>query len=340
MLLAIQFPEWLKPEIIPGLPFLRWYGLMYIVAFSIAYWLFKVQVKERGLQIDKDDILNFFFWGIVGLLIGARLFAVTIYDKEGHFLQSPWEAFLPIRFLSGQCTFTGFQGMSYHGGLFGAVVALIIYARIKKIDLLDWGDMLVAGIPLGYTFGRLGNFINGELYGRVATVPWGMYFPHAELIPTDQPWTKAIAAKVGLDISGRAMVNLPRHPSQLYESFFEGIFLFLVIWFILRKHKPFKGFIIGCYMIGYGIVRFFIEYTRQPDIGIDFPIKLVNIDNPGYLFLTPWNFSMGQILCMLMILGGITALIIFDKLDKREKARVQLEEQKGINLKKLRKKIK
>jgi phosphatidylglycerol:prolipoprotein diacylglycerol transferase len=167
-----------------------------------------------------------------------------------------------------------------------------------------------------------------------------MYFPHAELIPTDKPWTKEIAAKVGLDITGLAKVNLPRHPSQLYEGFFEGIFLFLVIWFLLRKRKPFKGFIIGCYIIGYGIVRFFIEYTRRPDIGMDFPIQLVNIENPGYLFLTPWNFSMGQILCSLMIAGGIVALIFFSRLDKREKTKVLLEEQKGFSLKKLRKKIK
>jgi phosphatidylglycerol:prolipoprotein diacylglycerol transferase len=312
---------------------------MYIVAFSITYLLFKVQVKERKLQIENDDILNFFFWGIVGLLIGARLFAVTIYDKEGHFLRNPWEAFLPIRWIGGQCQFTGFQGMSYHGGLVGSLVALIIYARIKKIDMLDWGDMLVAGIPLGYTFGRLGNFINGELYGRVTTLPWGMYFPLAERLPTDEPHVKQVAEQVGLDIAGRAEVNLPRHPSQLYEAFFEGIFLWLLIWFVFRKWKPFKGFVIGCYLIGYGVIRFFIEYTRQPDIGIDYPIKFVNIDNPGYIFLTFWNFTMGQILCMLMIVAGIISLLVFRHLDKLEKARVQAD-QKGPNLKKLRKKIK
>ena len=177
MLSFIPYPQGLKPEIIPGFPMLRWYGLMYIVAFAITYALFRLQVKQRELSIAKDDILNLFFWGIMGLILGARFFAVTIYDQGGYFFRNPLQAILPFTWAGGKFAFTGFQGMSYHGGLLGAVVAIVIYCRVKRFDVLDWGDMLVAGTPLGYFFGRLGNFINGELYGRITAVPWGMVCP-------------------------------------------------------------------------------------------------------------------------------------------------------------------
>ena len=167
-------------------------------------------------------------------------------------------------------------------------------------------------------------------------MPWGMVFPGAERVPTDEVWVREIAAGAGMNIEGMQTINLPRHPSHLYEAFFEGIFLWLVLWLLLRKRKPFKGFVVGCYVIGYGIVRFFIEYARQPDIGIDFPIKLLDIPNPGYVYLTPWNFTTGQILNILMIAVGIASLIIFKKLAAGRQIQKQQVRQ---NLKKLRKKI-
>ncbi len=316
MLAAIPYPDWLSPEVIPGLP-IRWYGLMYLIAFSISYLLFVHQVRERKLQVDKDDILNFFFWAIIGLLVGARVFAALVYDTTGRYLRNPLLVFWPF---DENWRFIGLQGMSYHGGLIGAILGAVIYAKIRKIDLLDWGDMLVAGIPLGYTFGRLGNFINGELFGRVTTLPWGMIFPHAQRFPASEPWVREAAREAGIAItSANQMVNLPRHPSQLYEAFFEGIVLWAVLWFIFRKRRPFKGFLIGCYIIGYGIIRFFIEYVREPDLGIGFPIKLVDIENPTYRLLSPWNFTTGQILNVLMILGGIAALLVFRHLSERRK---------------------
>ena len=135
MLNYITFPKWLKPEIIPGLP-VRWYALMYIIAFAITYLLFKYQEKKLKLDYTEDDILNCFVWGIVGLIIGARLFAVIVYDTRGMFIKNPLVAFLPISCEGGECTFTGFQGMSYHGGVIGCVLAVIIYAKIKKFDIL------------------------------------------------------------------------------------------------------------------------------------------------------------------------------------------------------------
>jgi len=234
---------------------------------------------------------------------------VTIYDNKGEFLRNPLQIILPFSFAGG-IHMTGYQGMSYHGGLAGAVIALVIFMRVKKLSILDWGDMLVAGIPLGYTFGRLGNFINGELYGRITKVPWGMIFRDAETFPGSLPWVRDFAAAVGMPVNGPGPVNLPRHPSQLYEAFFEGLVLWLILWFIVRKRKPYNGFVICWYMIGYGAFRFFIEYARQPDSWMGFPIMLQPNNSPMTQF-SWFNFTTGQILNVLLIAGAVIALAVF-----------------------------
>ncbi len=334
MLAYIPYPSWIHPDIVPGLP-IRWYGLMYLVAFVVTYLLFLYQVRERKLQVERDLVLDMFFWGIIGLLVGARLFAVTIYDNNGFYLRHPLQIILPFSFQGG-FHMTGIAGMSYHGGLVGAVVALMIFLRTKKLGIREWGDMLVAGIPLGYTFGRLGNFINGELWGRITKVPWGMVFPNAETFPNNLPWVRDFAAAVGMQVDPSRPVNLPRHPSQLYEAFFEGLVLWLILWFIVRKRKPFDGFVIAWYMIGYGVFRFFIEYAREPDLWMGFPILLVHRDNPLTQF-SWFNFTTGQILNLLLIAGAVIALLAF-----RARARGAVPQEKGPkpSARKLRKKVK
>jgi phosphatidylglycerol:prolipoprotein diacylglycerol transferase len=312
----IPFPAWLKPEIIPGLP-IRWYGLMYILAFATTYLMVKLQVRERKLDIPADDVLNLFFWTIIGLLVGARLFSVLVYDPGGYYLRHPLQILLPISFSGGRLHFTGLQGMSYHGGLLGAVTAAVIYLRRKKMDVLDWGDMMVCGASLGYTFGRLGNFINGELYGRITSVRWGMIFPQAERFPLKLAWVREFSARLGLETAGLEIVNFPRHPSQLYEAFFEGIGLWLFLWFVLRRRRSFQGQLLASYVIGYGLVRFFIEYVRQPDVEIGFPIQLVALENPQIQF-SFFNFTTGQILNLLMIAGGVACLLLFRSLNRRK----------------------
>lgn len=310
MTLYLKYPSWISPEIIPGLPF-RWYGLMYLIAFGVTYALFIYQVKRRQLKFDADEVTSFFFWAIIGLLIGARLFSGIFYDPTGLYLHKPWLIFWPF---DEHMRFTGFQGMSYHGGLVGAIVATAIYARVRKLNLLLWGDMLVAGIPLGYTFGRLGNFINGELWGRVTTVPWGMVFPDAQRYPANLDWVTQVAHKTGIPIEfSNQLLNLPRHPSQLYEAFFEGIVLWLVLWFILRKRETFPGFMVSAYVIGYGFIRFIIEYFRQPDQGIGYVIRLSPAKVPPELLRTPFDFTMGQVLSFAMLVGGVIAMIIMKK---------------------------
>ncbi|MDR3138709.1 MAG: prolipoprotein diacylglyceryl transferase [Treponema sp.] len=315
MLLTIPFPSWLSPEIIPGLPF-RWYGLMYLLAFGTAFLLYRRQVRERHFPMGEEELSGLFFWGILALLMGARLVATLVYETSNIYLRRPYLIFWPFR--DGK--FTGLQGMSYHGGVIGGIAAILLYSRFKRFDYREIGDMFAASIPLGYTFGRLGNFINAELYGRVNTGPLGMVFPHAQELSASEPWVRDAAERAGISLSG-AMVNLPRHPSQLYEALFEGVILWLIIWF-WRDKKPFKGFLLCLYLWGYGLFRFFIEYFREPDADLGYRIELVPHNIPVALG-HPWSsFSTGQIFCFLMILLGVLWFIIASRLPDREPVRL------------------
>ena len=339
MLAYFQFPNWVSTEIIPGLPF-RWYGLMYLVAFAITYFLFRYEVRRRKLEVDEDTVLNLFFWAILGLLVGARLFATLLFDPTGYYLAKPWLIFWPF---DANMNFVGLQGMNYYGGLVGAVVAALIYTRVKnrkgaKIDILEWGDILMVSIPLGYTFGRLGNFINGELFGRVTTAAWGVIFPHARRFPADEEWVQETAAEAGMDLTGvEGLVNLPRHPTQLYEAFTEGVIMWLVMWFIFRKREQPKGTNIGIYLIGYGFFRFVIDYFRVPLRG-DFSLQLAGIANPPYLLLTPWNFIASQFYSLIMVAAGILVVVWMKKRAERKALQPEQAEKKP-STRKMRQKL-
>ena len=311
MPLAVNFPSWIKPEVIPGL-WIRWYAVMYILSFATAFLVYRRQVKERKFPISQDDLSNLFFCGIMGLLIGARIFSTVIYYPDRTYLLKPWLIFWP--FENGQ--FTGLQGMSYHGGAIGCLLAVIIFSRIKKLNLREISDMFGASIPLGFTFGRIGNFINAELYGRVTSAPWGMIFPDAKEYPVTESWVQSIMEKTGMTTHG-LLVNLPRHPSQLYEALFEGIVLWAIIWF-LRNRKPFKGFLLGLYFAGYGFIRFIIEYFREPDSHLGYRIEFIKSTLPPAYSHPPFSFSTGQILCFLMIIFGIVWIFVCSKFPDRE----------------------
>ncbi len=308
MKLYIYFPSWITPEVIPGLP-VRWYALMYLVAFGLTYILVMQQVKKDNLGYTHDDMASLFMWVILGLLLGARLFAALFYDPTWYYLRNPWMIFWPFR--SG--TFVGFQGMSYHGGMVGAVVGGLLYSWKNKTSFLQAADLFAAAIPLGYTFGRIGNFINGELWGRVTTKPWGIIFPYASRYSTRHSWVRDIADSIGLPYESGQLVNLPRHPSQLYEAFLEGILLWIILWFIFRKRPSYPGFMLSIYLIGYGTARFLVEYLREPDGDLGFIIALGRESEPAALFHSFLNISMGQILSFFMIAAGILLLFIFKK---------------------------
>lgn len=310
MFLYLQYPTWIHPQIFPDVKFLglfRWYGLMYVFAFVTAYFVLKKVSKEGALdsesyKIVDDDLFSFIFTGILFLILGARIFATLVYDTSGLYLKRPWLIFWPFN-SSGK--FTGLAGMSYHGGFLGGLLGMIVWCRRHKQPVAKWIDAMVCAIPLGFTFGRLGNFLNGELYGRITSMPWGMIFPDAERFSSKLPWVQDFAQQIGMTLPAGGLVNLPRHPSQLYEALFEGIILWAVIWSV-RKHKKFDGMLSCIYTGGYGLVRFFIEYFREPDAELGYRIAK-DASAPLYTNTSLLNFSTGQILCFLMIVGAVVA---------------------------------
>ena len=175
MSLFINYPSWISPYVFEGLP-IRWYAVMYIFAFATAYILFMRLLKEKeNRDIKKETAEDMFIWAVVGLLIGARVASCLFYDDASYYITHPWMIFWPFR--DGK--FIGLPGMSYHGGVIGAIVAGLIYAHVKKLNFLRMSDLITAAIPFAYTWGRLGNFFNGELYGRVTVSKIGMIFPYA-----------------------------------------------------------------------------------------------------------------------------------------------------------------
>jgi len=257
-----HLPSHLSPNLLEIGSFqLRYYSLMYLAAFACTYFLVMYRIRRERYPYTVDQIQDYFVWAILGVILGGRLGYVFFYNLD-YYLKRPLEILFPFEFSNG-FHFIGISGMSYHGGAIAVLVFSIIFCRRRKIDFWRFADLFCPAVPLGYTFGRIGNFINGELYGRATTVAWGMVFPLDPL-------------------------HLLRHPSQLYEAFFEGIVLFAVLWMIRRK-SPFDGALFAWYLIGYGVVRFFIEFFREPDVQLGFVLG---------------PFSMGQLLCFLMIAAG------------------------------------
>jgi phosphatidylglycerol:prolipoprotein diacylglycerol transferase len=317
MLLAIPFPSWLKPEVIPGLP-VRWYGVMYMVAFGVAYLLYRRQVRERRFPMSEDELSGMFVYCILCLILGARIFSTLIYEADDYYRRQPWLIFWPFR--DGR--FTGFMGMSYHGGAIGGTFGIISYALYKRFDPREIGDMYAGSIPLGYTFGRLGNFINGELYGRATAGPLGMIFPRATAYPAREDWVRDMAAKAGIPIDNpQGLVNLPRHPSQLYEALLEGVLAWAITWAI-RNKKPYKGFLFGFYFVIYGIMRVFVEYFREPDEHLGYRIEFVKSILPPAAAHPLLSFSTGQLLSFLEIFLALIWLVIAARLPDREPIRI------------------
>ncbi|EKE19963.1 MAG: hypothetical protein ACD_8C00076G0010, partial [uncultured bacterium] len=224
---------------------------------------------------DCGLVLDYLLISFFSALIGGRIGYVIFYDFQ-YFLISPLAIISPYD-SSGE--FVGIFGMSYHGALLGVLLGSWIFLKRKKINFLTWADFVVPAVALGYFFGRLGNFFNGELYGRITNSSWGMYF--------------------------RSDRNNLRHPSQLYEAFLEGLFLFVILWIFQSaswsKKMP-KGFLFSIYLIGYGALRIFAEQFRQPDPQIGILLD---------------HFTLGQLLSLVMIFGGV--VILFGGFEKRKK---------------------
>ncbi len=310
----LPYPDWLTPRVLPGLP-VRWYGVMYVVAFVITYALFCHEARRSGLCDDRDEISRFFTWIIAGALLGGRLFFVFVFADSRPFIERPWTILWP--FVGGR--FTGIQGMSYHGGFLGVIVGTIGYAVSRKQNVLDWGDVLAVSAPLGYTFGRIGNFINGELLGRISAAPWAVLFPQSRRVAADSRFAVAIADEAGIAIApGMPVVNLPRHASQLYEAVLEGLVLWLVLWFVFRNRRMYRGSLIALYTLGYGVARFLAEYFRQTNEEVGFVLTIGRADAHVALTDSLLHLTEGHVYSLAMAAGGLIVLIVCRLLHRRE----------------------
>jgi phosphatidylglycerol:prolipoprotein diacylglycerol transferase len=254
---TIPFPR-IPPEIFRVGPIaLRWYGVMYVVGYAVGIWLARRRVRRGLVPFGAEAIDALVGYLVVGMLLGARLVYVLVYDRPQYIAH-------PLDILA-----VWHGGLSFHGAVIGMFVACVVFARRKRLPFWSVLDTLaICGTP-GLFFGRIGNFINAELYGRPTDVPWAMVFP------TDP-------------------LRLPRHPSQLYEAFCEGIVLFLALRALerisLRQGWYRPGLLAGAFLVGYGVLRFFIEFTRQPDAQLGFVLG---------------PFSMGQLLSVATIAAGL-----------------------------------
>ncbi|WP_151073490.1 prolipoprotein diacylglyceryl transferase [Borreliella turdi] len=315
----INYPSWLHPEVIQGIP-ITWYSLSYIFIIIISYKFIWYQIQSDRIDIKKEDFETFMFSLVLGAILGGRLASTLVYDKSGIYYSHPWLILLPF---DQNWNFTGFRGMAIHGGFLGAIIAPLITintklknTNVKKyfLKLTDYGSIAFSS---GYILGRLANFANAELYGRV--IKGGIIFPNAEPFDTNIPGVKEFASSVGLEILPHDLViNLPRIPSQLIEGFFEGPVTFMLLWFLFRKIKKYDGFIFGIYIMLYAFFRFFIEYLREPDKELGFIINYKPIKNLSeFSFL---NISMGQILSLALMLSGLIWIIVTKKIaDKKIK---------------------
>ena len=254
----IQYPNIPKYFLKIGNIEFRWYGLMYFLAFVISYLILKYLSKTKkflSLKIDKSKLLDILFYGILGVIIGGRLGYILFYNLE-YYINAPLKIF-----------YIWEGGMSFHGGFIGVVIFEYLFALKNKLNILKFADYLILPVPIGLALGRLGNFINGELFGRVTNVPWCMNFS-----------------------SIQSSASLCRHPSQIYEFFLEGMLLFFILWVFRNKLKK-DGHVFILFIILYSVFRFFVEFFREPDI------------NLGFVFLE--TYTMGQVLSFFMFIVGI-----------------------------------
>ena len=216
-----------------GLIRVSWYGMMYVLGFIGSYLLVRYQMKRKDFGVSRVEVENLYFYLIIGLMVGARLGYVLFYDLKMYWAD-PLEIFAIWR-----------GGMSFHGGLIGVLIVGVSFSWRNKKSFWKIADLIIVTAPIGLGLGRIGNFINGELYGRVTNLPWGMIFPRGG--------------------------PLPRHPSQLYESALEGGVLFVILWLLKDKKLPIGG-LLALFLFFYGCFRSFVEFFREPDGHIGFII--------------------------------------------------------------------
>ncbi|WP_448207667.1 prolipoprotein diacylglyceryl transferase [Azospirillum sp. sgz302134] len=259
-MLALAFPALDPVAFEIGPVVIRWYALAYLAGFVLGWRYCLNLARANPGRPSAEDYDDFLTWAVVGVILGGRIGYVLFYNLP-FYLQNPLDALMVWH-----------GGMSFHGGLLGVVLVIVLFCMKRGISMLAFGDLIAAAAPIGLFFGRIANFINGELYGRAAPdVPWAMVFP-------------------------RDPLQVPRHPSQLYESFLEGAVLFVVLAIAVRmpgvRQRP--GTVAGLFFIGYGLSRIIVEFFREPDAQL------------GFLFA---GATMGQLLSLPMVLFGLALVL-------------------------------
>ncbi|WP_294033183.1 prolipoprotein diacylglyceryl transferase [uncultured Moraxella sp.] len=279
--MAITHPQFNPIALDLGVIQLHWYGLMYLLAFGMAYFLAWYRTKSRT-DFTAEMVSDLVFFGSVGVILGGRIGYVILYNF-GEFIANPLYLF---RVWEG--------GMSFHGGFVGVLLAMWYFAHKYKKAPFTVLDFIAPCVPTGLLFGRIGNFINGELWGRVSTsdISHLMYFPQAanadfELLQAN-PALQSVATNIG------GYLLLPRHPSQLYQAATEGVLLFILLWWFSSKPRP-RYAVSALFLLGYGISRFITEFFRQPDV--------------GYELIFGW-MSKGQLYSLPMIIFGIILMVM------------------------------
>lgn len=255
----------------------HWYGLMYLAGFALAWWLGARRIRAGRLPVDAQAYSDLLFYAMLGVLLGGRIGYLVFYGM-GQVLADPMYVF---RVWEG--------GMSFHGGLLGVLVAVAWWSRRQRLHFFDAVDFIAPLVPPGLGFGRLGNFIGGELWGHTTDAPWGVVFRHA--LPPEYASLPSEALQ-RLHESG-ALDAYARHPSQLYQAALEGLVLFVVLWWFSSRPRP-RYAVSGLFAVLYGVFRFAVEFVREPDAHI------------GYLAFG-W-FTMGQLLSLPLIGFGLWLL--------------------------------
>ncbi len=255
---------------------IRWYGLMYLGAALCAFLLARRRAKESWRGVGVSEVEDIVFYSMIGVIVGGRLGSVFFY----HFADFLKDPLMLVRIWEG--------GMSFHGGLLGVLVAIAWYARKTNRPIFHLYDFIAPLTPIGLGLGRLGNYIGGELWGHRTDVPWGVIFPNSPL-----PGGPYSVEQVQMLVAQGQLLDQARHPSQLYQAFWEGVILFLAVWLFSRKPRRTMS-VSGVFLIVYGIGRVAVEFVREPDA------------NLGYL---AWGWlTMGQVLSVPMVLLGIALM--------------------------------
>ena len=268
-----------------------WYSIMYITGLIVALMYAKWIIKKDNINIKEELIDSYFIWIEIGILLGARIWYILFYDTNTeYYMLHPWHIFNPFD-IDGN--FVGIRGMSFHGAFVGGVIASLLFARKNPNVIHKLGDVVALSVPVGFVFGRIGNFLNLELIGRETDMPWGIYID-----------------------------GVLRHPSQLYESFLEGVVIAIIIY-VYRKHKKFDGALIGIYCALYAFFRFLAEFWREPDVQLGFLYK-------------DW-ITMGQIQSLGMI---ILAIVMYYSLYLYSQNQTKIQDKLELKKNKIKKKKK